>query len=152
MVGKESPNHPIFLLAHSMGGLIGSMAMARYVSSMTMAKQLVLLIDQRSVFDTVFSSTTFAAITNEAVSDDRNRKLSTFALRPSSIILLSLTLLLMYRLPTLISRAVLCAPMIRNKCGVKYFDFKFAPPQPLVYWVTVAACYAGTFVVAAVLG
>jgi hypothetical protein len=63
---------------------------------------------------------------------------------------LSLTLLLMYRLPTLISRAVLCAPMIRNKCGVKYFDFKFAPPQPLVYWVTVAACYAGTFVVAAV--
>jgi hypothetical protein len=35
--------------------------------------------------------------------------------------------------------------MIRNKCGVKYFDFKFAPPQPLVYWVTVAACYAGKY-------
>jgi alpha-beta hydrolase superfamily lysophospholipase len=45
MVGKESPNHPIFLLAHSMGGLIGSMAMARCVFAL-----LLLLIDQRSMF------------------------------------------------------------------------------------------------------
>jgi alpha-beta hydrolase superfamily lysophospholipase len=35
MVGKESPNHPIFLLAHSMGGLIGSMAMARCVTALS---------------------------------------------------------------------------------------------------------------------
>lgn len=49
----------------------------------------------------------------------------------------------MSRLPTLINRAVLCAPMIRNKCGVKYFDFKNPPPQSLVYWITYLACYAG---------
>lgn len=75
MVNKENPHLPIFLLAHSMGGMIGAMAMAR--------------------------------------------------------------------LPTLINRAVLCAPMIRNKCGVKAFDFKYPPPQQLVYWLTVASCYAG---------
>jgi lysophospholipase len=75
MVSKEFPQHPIFLLAHSMGGLIGSMAMSR--------------------------------------------------------------------LPTLINRAALCAPMIRNKCGIKAFDFKYPPPQPLVYWLTYVSCYAG---------
>lgn len=75
MVNKESPQHPTFLLSHSMGGLIACMAMSR--------------------------------------------------------------------LPTLINRAALCAPMIRNKCGMKVLDWKYPPPQPLVYWLTYVACYAG---------
>ena len=75
MISKESPHLPVFLVAHSMGGLIASMAMSR--------------------------------------------------------------------LPTLINRAVLCAPMIRNKCGVKALDFKYPPPQPVVYWITFVACYGG---------
>lgn len=75
MVSKENSHLQVFLVAHSMGGLIGSMAMSR--------------------------------------------------------------------LPTLINRAVLCAPMIRNKCGIKCFDFKYPPPQSLVYWMTYACCYAG---------
>ena len=75
MVSKENSHLPVFLLAHSMGGLISSMAMSR--------------------------------------------------------------------LPSLINRAVLCAPMIRNKCGMKYFDFKFPPPQSLAYWLTYVSSYAG---------
>jgi pimeloyl-ACP methyl ester carboxylesterase len=49
----------------------------------------------------------------------------------------------MSHLPALINRAVLCAPMFRNKCGVKAFDFKYPPPQPVVYWITSLACYSG---------
>ena len=74
-MNKDSPHIPVYVLAHSMGGMITAMAMAR--------------------------------------------------------------------LPTLINRAVLCAPMIRNKCGMKCFDYKYPPPQPLVYWMTYVACYAG---------
>mmetsp|Transcript_24421 Transcript_24421/g.40745 ORF Transcript_24421/g.40745 Transcript_24421/m.40745 type:complete len:379 (-) Transcript_24421:131-1267(-) len=75
MVSKESSELPVFLVAHSMGGLISSMAMSR--------------------------------------------------------------------LPSLINRAVLCAPMIRNKCGMKFIDYKYPLPQPVAYWATYVACYAG---------
>jgi hypothetical protein len=54
MVGKESPNHPIFLLAHSMGGLIGSMAMARYVATLS----VLLFIQRNKLVDVVSSNTT----------------------------------------------------------------------------------------------
>lgn len=33
--------------------------------------------------------------------------------------------------------------MIRNKCGMKCFDFKFPLPQQVAYWITYLACYAG---------
>jgi lysophospholipase len=49
----------------------------------------------------------------------------------------------MSRLPAMINRAVLCAPMIRNKCGMKVINYKFPLPQPLTYWITSMACYAG---------
>jgi alpha-beta hydrolase superfamily lysophospholipase len=51
--------------------------------------------------------------------------------------------IVMSRLPSLISRAALCAPMFRNKCGMKALDFKFPLPQPVAYWVTYLSCYAG---------
>ena len=66
---------PVYLLAHSMGGLIGSIAMSRY--------------------------------------------------------------------PSLINRAILCAPMLRNKCGMKMFDFKYPLPQPVAYFFTYLSCYFG---------
>ena len=75
MVSKEDAHLPVFLITHSMGGLIGAIAMSR--------------------------------------------------------------------LPTLINRAVLCAPMLRNKCGLKVFDYKFPLPQPVAYWLTYLSCYAG---------
>lgn len=74
-IAKEYANLPTYLLAHSMGGLISSIAMSRQ--------------------------------------------------------------------PTLINRAVLCAPMFRNKCGMKSLDFRFPLPQPLTYWITSLMCYAG---------
>lgn len=74
-ISKESPKLPNYLVAHSMGGLIGSIAMSR--------------------------------------------------------------------LPSLISRAVLCAPMFRNKCGLKCYDYKHPLPQPITYYITYLACYAG---------
>jgi len=74
-VSTESSHLPVFLVAHSMGGLIASMAMSRQ--------------------------------------------------------------------PTLISRAVLCAPMIRNKCGLKALDYQYPLPQPVAYWLTYLACYSG---------
>lgn len=49
----------------------------------------------------------------------------------------------MVRLPTLIKRAVLCAPMIRNKCGLKCFDYKYPIPQPAAYYITALSCYLG---------
>jgi alpha-beta hydrolase superfamily lysophospholipase len=49
----------------------------------------------------------------------------------------------MSRLPSLVSRAVLCAPMFRNKCGIKYFNYQQHLPQPIVYWVSYLACWAG---------
>jgi lysophospholipase len=49
----------------------------------------------------------------------------------------------MARLPTLINRAVLCAPMLRMKCGVKATDFKYPLPQPLTYWMMSVARYFG---------
>lgn len=51
--------------------------------------------------------------------------------------------IVMSRLPTLVSRAVLCAPMFRNKCGMKALDMKYPLPQPFAYWLTSLACYAG---------
>jgi alpha-beta hydrolase superfamily lysophospholipase len=49
----------------------------------------------------------------------------------------------MSRHPTIVSRAVFSAPLIRNKCGMKYFDYKYPLPQQLVYWITVLACAVG---------
>lgn len=49
----------------------------------------------------------------------------------------------MSRQPSLFTRAVLVAPMLRNKCATKYFDFKYPIPQPLVYWISWLACYVG---------
>lgn len=49
----------------------------------------------------------------------------------------------MSRLPTLINRAVLSSPMFRNKCGMKAIDYKYPLPQPLAYWITSLAKYAG---------
>eukprot|EP01038_Epipyxis_sp_PR26KG_P014883 gene14883-20015_t len=74
-VSKEIPNLPVYLVAHSMGGLIGSMAMSR--------------------------------------------------------------------LPTLISRAILLAPMLRNKCGFKAIDYKYYIPQSVAYYIAQLMCYCG---------
>jgi alpha-beta hydrolase superfamily lysophospholipase len=49
----------------------------------------------------------------------------------------------MARLPSLISRAVLCAPMIRMKCGMKATDFQMPLPQPATYWIVAVAKYFG---------
>jgi lysophospholipase len=49
----------------------------------------------------------------------------------------------MSRLPTLINRAVLCAPMFRNKCGLKVFNYKNPLPQPIAYWLTFLSCKIG---------
>ena len=49
----------------------------------------------------------------------------------------------MSRQPTLINRAVLCAPMFRNKCGMKALDYRYPLPQPLAYWITSLMCYVG---------
>lgn len=49
----------------------------------------------------------------------------------------------MSRLPTLVNRAVLCAPMFRMKCGTKALDFKFPLPQTLTKWVANLHCYFG---------
>jgi lysophospholipase len=74
-ITKDSPSLPIFLLAHSMGGFIASIAMAR--------------------------------------------------------------------LPSLIQRAVLCAPMLRNKCGNKASHYQYPLPQPLTYWIVSLLKYIG---------
>lgn len=47
------------------------------------------------------------------------------------------------RLPELVSRCVLTAPMFRGKCGLKCFDYKFPLPQPMAYWITYCACVCG---------
>ena len=49
----------------------------------------------------------------------------------------------MSRQPSLFTRAVLVAPMFRNKCATKYFDFLYPVPQPLVYWISWFASYLG---------
>jgi alpha-beta hydrolase superfamily lysophospholipase len=49
----------------------------------------------------------------------------------------------MSRLPTLVNRAVLCAPMLRNKCGMKAIDYQYPLPQPLAYWITALSSYMG---------
>lgn len=49
----------------------------------------------------------------------------------------------MSKLPNLINRAVLLSPMLRNKCGMKYFNYQFPLPQPLTYWIQSLACYFG---------
>jgi len=75
LVSRETPQLPVYLFAHSMGGLVASIAMSR--------------------------------------------------------------------LPALINRAVLSAPMLRNKCGMKVADYKYPLPQPIAYWITYWACLAG---------
>ncbi len=47
------------------------------------------------------------------------------------------------RHPSLVTRVVFSAPMIRNKCGIKYFDYKIHIPQPLTYFSTYCSCYFG---------
>lgn len=47
------------------------------------------------------------------------------------------------RIPTLVNRAVLCAPMLRMKCGTKATDWKYPLPQPLTYWITNVVRYLG---------
>ena len=49
----------------------------------------------------------------------------------------------MSRLPTLINRAVLSAPMFRHKCGLKCFNYAYPLPQQIAYWATVLSCRAG---------
>jgi lysophospholipase len=49
----------------------------------------------------------------------------------------------MSRLPSLVQRAVLISPMLRNKCGIKSFNFNFPLPQPIARWLAMIACWAG---------
>lgn len=49
----------------------------------------------------------------------------------------------MSRLPHLINRAVLLAPMFRNKCAMKCFNYQFPIPQLLSYWIVQVSCYFG---------
>jgi len=49
----------------------------------------------------------------------------------------------MTRFPHLFNRAILLAPMFRNKCGTKYFNYQFPLPQNIVYWFTYLACKLG---------
>jgi alpha-beta hydrolase superfamily lysophospholipase len=41
----------------------------------------------------------------------------------------------MCRLPSLIQRSILLAPMIRQKCGMKFFNFRYPFPQTVAYWI-----------------
>lgn len=49
----------------------------------------------------------------------------------------------MSRLPTLFNRAILIAPMFRNKCGMKAINYQFPLPQPIAYWITSLSCHVG---------
>eukprot|EP01041_Mallomonas_annulata_P002485 gene2485-4837_t len=49
----------------------------------------------------------------------------------------------MARHPSLINRAVLSAPMFRNKCGIKALEYKYPLPQPIAYWISYCVCNAG---------
>lgn len=49
----------------------------------------------------------------------------------------------MSRHPLIVSRAVFTSPLIRNKCGMKYFDYRHPFPQPLAYWIAYLASYCG---------
>ena len=49
----------------------------------------------------------------------------------------------MSRDATLINRAVLSAPMLRMKCGLKVLDYKVVFPQPIAYAITWLCCYLG---------
>eukprot|EP01039_Chlorochromonas_danica_P006524 gene6523-7195_t len=49
----------------------------------------------------------------------------------------------MSRLPTLINRAVLCAPMLRMKCGMRALDFQHPLPQILAKWIAGLLSYLG---------
>ena len=42
----------------------------------------------------------------------------------------------MVKNPLLINKLALSAPMLRNKCGMKCFQYKAPLPQPLAYWIT----------------
>lgn len=49
----------------------------------------------------------------------------------------------MSRLPTLINRTVLVAPMLRMKCGMKCLNYRCPLPQTVAYWLTNLSCYLG---------
>lgn len=49
----------------------------------------------------------------------------------------------MSRLPLLVQRAVLLAPMLRMKCGMKAVDYVMPLPQTVTNWITRLSCYAG---------
>jgi lysophospholipase len=49
----------------------------------------------------------------------------------------------MSRLPNLINRAVLMAPMLRNKCGTRALRYRLPLPQPLASWIARFAKYCG---------
>ena len=49
----------------------------------------------------------------------------------------------MVKQPQLINRVVFSAPMLRNKCGMKAFQYKYPLPQPVAEWVTRLTCYLG---------
>jgi lysophospholipase len=49
----------------------------------------------------------------------------------------------MSRHPLIVSRAVFTAPLIRNKCGMKSYEYRHPFPQPLAYWIAYLASYCG---------
>jgi lysophospholipase len=49
----------------------------------------------------------------------------------------------MSRHPTQFRRAVLCAPMLRNKCGMKCTNYVHPFPQPVAYYLTMFSCWLG---------
>jgi lysophospholipase len=49
----------------------------------------------------------------------------------------------MSRHPTQFRRAALCAPMFRNKCGMKAVNYVYPFPQPVAYYITMFTCWLG---------
>jgi len=41
----------------------------------------------------------------------------------------------MARNPSIINKAVLCAPMLRMKCGTRSMNYRFPVPQPVAHWL-----------------
>jgi lysophospholipase len=71
----------------------------------------------------------------------RESSLPVFAIAHSlGGLILSIT---MSRNPTLVTRAVLTAPMFRSKFYVWLFEYWVAIPEPIVMWLTSLLCYSG---------
>mmetsp|Transcript_8488 Transcript_8488/g.8432 ORF Transcript_8488/g.8432 Transcript_8488/m.8432 type:complete len:377 (-) Transcript_8488:534-1664(-) len=49
----------------------------------------------------------------------------------------------MSRLPLLVSRCIMTAPMFRNQCRMKAIDYRFPLPQPIAYFIAYGACMIG---------